>query len=344
MRQLPFGERAFAATNFVEKPPLADGAANISPPATTSGTPACSRSRRARHPGRVRALCAGRRGRGAHRVAAAVGANDAMPCSRSTPQLFASGARHVDRLRGHGEGGGRRAGGRGTRRVRLERRRLVAGGLRAVRRRRRRQSRPAANVWPSHTRGTFVHAEDRVVATIGVENLVDRRHARRGAGRASRSPAARKGSGRRAQGARPRLVQAAQDRRAAVGHLHGARGGPRLQDQAHRGQARRLRCHCNCITAAASTGSSCAARRASPAASACSICRRASRRSFRSGRSTASRTAAPTPLAIIEVAVRRLHRRGRHRPLRRQVRAHEPVSPRPVRRDRAAARGARSGP
>ena len=52
------------------------------------------------------------------------------------------------------------------------------------------------------TRGTFVHAEDRVVATIGVREPGDRRHARCGAGRASRPPAAREGRRRRAEGAR----------------------------------------------------------------------------------------------------------------------------------------------
>ena len=66
-----------------------------------------------------------------------------------------------------------------------------------------------------------------------------RRHARRGAGRPPRPPAARQGGRRRAEGARPRVLPAAQDRRAAVGRLHGAAGGPRLQDQADRGEARR---------------------------------------------------------------------------------------------------------
>ena len=49
-----------------------------------------------------------------------------------------------------------------------------------------------------------------------------RRHARRRAGRASRSPAAREGRRRRAEGARPRVLPAAQDGGAAVGRLHGA--------------------------------------------------------------------------------------------------------------------------
>ena len=49
-----------------------------------------------------------------------------------------------------------------------------------------------------------------------------RRHARRRAGRAPRSPAAREGRRRRAEGARPRVLPAAQDGGAAVGRLHGA--------------------------------------------------------------------------------------------------------------------------
>ncbi len=54
-----------------------------------------------------------------------------------------------------------------------------------------------------------------------------RRHAGRRARRAPRSPAARQGRRRRAEGARPRILPAAQDGRAALGRLHGAGGGAR---------------------------------------------------------------------------------------------------------------------
>ncbi len=90
------------------------------------------------------------------------------------------------------------------------------------------------------TTGTYVHAEDRVVATVGIENLVIIDTAGRGARRASRSPAAREGRGRRAQGTRPRRLQAPSHRRAALGRVHRAAGRAAVQDQAHRGEARRI--------------------------------------------------------------------------------------------------------
>ncbi len=54
-----------------------------------------------------------------------------------------------------------------------------------------------------------------------------RRHARRRAGGAQGSPAAGQGRGRGTEGTRPRFLQAAQDHFAALGHVHGARGGTR---------------------------------------------------------------------------------------------------------------------
>ena len=57
------------------------------------------------------------------------------------PASFAAAPGPVDRLRGDGKGRDGRPGGGGARRLRLERRRLVAGGVGTVRRRRGRQPR-----------------------------------------------------------------------------------------------------------------------------------------------------------------------------------------------------------
>ena len=90
------------------------------------------------------------------------------------------------------------------------------------------------------TRGTFIHSEDRVVATIGVSNLVivDTPDAVLVAHRDHLQRVKEVVGELKARG--PRRVQAAQDRRPPVGHVHGPRGRPGLQDQAHRGEARRL--------------------------------------------------------------------------------------------------------
>ena len=90
------------------------------------------------------------------------------------------------------------------------------------------------------THGTFIHSEDRVVATIGVSDLVivdtpdavlvaHRDHLQRVKEVVGELKAPR-----------PRRVQAAQDGGAPLGHVHGSGGRAALQDQAHRGQARRL--------------------------------------------------------------------------------------------------------
>ena len=57
------------------------------------------------------------------------------------------------------------------------------------------------------TSGTFVHSDSRIVATVGVHDLVIVDTRGRGARCASRSPAARQGSGGRTEGARPRCLQ-----------------------------------------------------------------------------------------------------------------------------------------
>ena len=90
------------------------------------------------------------------------------------------------------------------------------------------------------TRDTFVHSEDRVVATIGIENLVivDTRDA---------VLVAHKGQLQRVKEVVAELkarghdsLQAAQDRFAASGHLHSSRRRTRFQDEATRGEARRV--------------------------------------------------------------------------------------------------------
>ena len=76
---------AYRARRFVEKPPLADARASISPPATTCGTRACSLHAGARSSPRssaTRPACSPRRGRSWHALAA----TRRRRCSRSTPR------------------------------------------------------------------------------------------------------------------------------------------------------------------------------------------------------------------------------------------------------------------
>ena len=89
-----------------------------------------------------------------------------------------------------------------------------------------------------------------------------RRHAGCRAGRPPRPPAAREGSRRRAEGARPRR------RTGCTGPSRGpgaptrcCRKAPDSRSSASRSSPA-ARCRCSCTTAAASTGSSCAAPRA----------------------------------------------------------------------------------
>ena len=209
----------------------------------------------------VRALCA----RGAGCAARRCGSRSPRKSGERVLEIdaatFAAAPEHLDRLRGDGAGGRRRQGRRRARRLRLERRRLVAGDLGTVRRRRPRQPRQRRARRHRHAR--------HVRPFRGPRRRHDRRrepghrrHARRRAGRAPRSPAAGQGRGRRTEGARPRFLQAAQDRRAAVGHLHGARGRARDSRSSASRSSPADRCRCNCIIAAASTGWSCAAPRA----------------------------------------------------------------------------------
>ena len=192
----------------------------------------------ARDSRRLRAPCAARARRDA---AGLVGARRQRPVRDAGDRQRAvrGGARHLARLCRDGEGRRGRRGGDRPRHVRLERRRLVAGGLRSDRARRPRQPRPG-RARRDRTFGTYVHSEDRVVATVGVENLVivDTPDAVLVAHRDHLQRVKEVVGELKARG--HESVQAAPDRRAAVGRLHGAAGRARLQDQAHRGQGRRL--------------------------------------------------------------------------------------------------------
>ena len=121
-----------------------------------------------------------------------------------------------------------------------------------------------------------------------------RRHGRCRARRAPRPPAAGEGRGRRAEGAGPRGVQAAPDGEPPMGHVHAAGGRHRASrsSASRSGPARHSRC--SFIIGEASTGSSCAAWRASPTASASSTCSPTSPRSSRSRRSIVSKTGGPS--------------------------------------------------
>ena len=249
------------------------------------------RVHRRQHPRELRALCpCGARG-GRPGLETACGAIRRR-CSRDRRGDVRRDAVHLHRLCGHGTRGGRRQRRGRARRFRLERRRVVAVDIGAIsgrrtrqpRQRRARRHRHARHVHPF--RGSHRRHDRR-------RESRHRRHARRRAGRAQGSPAAGQGRRRGTEGARPRFLQAAQDRRATVGNVHGARGWTRLQDEAHRGQARRL-----AVAAAASPPQRALGRGARHgarhrAASASTTCRRASRRSFRSRHATGWRIAAP---------------------------------------------------
>ena len=90
------------------------------------------------------------------------------------------------------------------------------------------------------TRRTFVHSEDRVVATVGVEDLVivDTPDAVLVAHRDHLQRVREVAGG--IQGPRQRNLPLPPDGDAAVGALHRAGRGPRLQDQANRSEAGRV--------------------------------------------------------------------------------------------------------
>ena len=171
------------------------------------------------------------------------------------------------------------------------------------------------------TRGTFVHSEDRIVATVGVENLVivdtpdavlvaHRDHLQRVKEVVAELKARGHDSYRlhrtvaRPWGAYTVLEEGAgfKIKRIEV------KPGAALSLQLHHRRSE----HWVVVRGAAhvTRGERALRRR-----------RSTSRRSSRSANSTGWRTPAPSRSSIIEVAVRRLRRRGRHRPLRRQVRA-----------------------
>ncbi len=89
------------------------------------------------------------------------------------------------------------------------------------------------------TRDTFVHAGDRVVATVGVENLAIIDTPGRPARCPSRFAAARARGRRGTQSAWPRSVSRAPHDGPAVGRIHGTARGSRLQGEADRGEAGR---------------------------------------------------------------------------------------------------------
>ena len=192
--------------------------------------------------------------------------------------------------------------GRGrARRLRLERRRLVAGGVRTVRPRTRDGNRGQGERVAIVTRGTYVHAEDRVVATIGVENLVivdtpdavlvaHRDHLQRvkdvvGELKARGHESYRcTGPSARPWGAYTVLQE-----------------GPGLQDQAHRGEARRRAVAAAASPAQRALGRRARRRRRDARRPESSTCRRTSRRSSRSRRSTGWSNRGTEPLVMIEV-------------------------------------------
>ena len=152
------------------------------------------------------------------------------------------------------------------------------------------------------TRGTYVHAEDRVVATVGVENLVivDTADAVLVAHRDHLQRVKDVVGELKARG------HEAYKLHRTVARPWGAytvlEEGAGVQDQAHRGEARRARCRCSCITGAASTGSSCSGT-ARVTLRRRRVRHRRERVDLHSGRrrGTGSRIAGTAPLVMIEV-------------------------------------------
>ena len=184
------------------------------------------------------------------------------------------------------------------------------------------------------TRGTYVHAEGRIVATVGVDDLVivdtddavlvaHRDHLQR----VKEVVGELKLRGHESWRTHKTDL-------AAVGHLHGAAGGHRLQDQAHRSEAWR---------------GAVAADAPAPQRALGRGHRRGARDARRRGVHAACQPVDVHPAAHASStgesghaaaghhrgAMRRLRRRGRHRPLRRSLRAHPGVA------DRHAARAQR---
>ncbi len=199
--------------------------ANTSSPATTSGTPECSASRRRRSSRRssvMRPPCSTR-----CVPSCALAGKQRRVDARDRRQALRRRARHLARLRGDGEGRGAKArspscAARSTGATSARGRRWpICAEPDARRQPRTGRARHDRNARHLRARGRSRRRDGRR------REPGDRRHARRRARRAPRSPAAREGRRRRAEGARPRVVSSAQDGRAAVGRLHGARGGAR---------------------------------------------------------------------------------------------------------------------
>ena len=220
---------------------------------------------------------------------------------------------------------------RRARRVRLERRRLVAGGVGRSPTPTTTATAATASASRSTRAARTCMPADRIVATVGVDESRHRRHARCRAGRAPRSPAAREGSRRRAEGARPRRVQAARDRARARGaRTRCSRKAPASRSSASRckpGAALSLQLHHHRSEHWVVVRGDGARhqRRAT-----CSTC--APNESTYIPVETRHRLENPAgePLVDDRGAVRRLPRRRRHRPLRRPVRAHAGVNQGPA--------------
>ena len=155
-------ERVFAAAQFVEKPPLAKAreylvAGNY---VWNSGmfafTPAAILAAFERYAPAVLAA--------ARTVWQPLSAHAGDADARDRRGELRGHPRPVDRLRGDGEGRGRRPRGGRARRLRLERRRIVAGGVGAVRRgcrRQPRQRRARRHPDPRHVRAFARTASSR---------------------------------------------------------------------------------------------------------------------------------------------------------------------------------------
>ena len=143
------------------------------------------------------------------------------------------------------------------------------------------------------TSDTYVHADRPHRRDCRRRRAIHRRHARRRAGRAPRPSATREGSRQRVEGPRTRRVPGPHDGDAALGRIHHAPGRTRLQDQTHRGQARRGAVTADARAPQRALGRCQRRRPASPMAIASTPCASTSRLSFRSDRVTASKILAP---------------------------------------------------